>query len=160
MGSLLPNTPGDSVPGDAELGGCVPAECPEIMLFGSLAPGCCRAAQTCGGGVQIAERSWLCLSPDDDRSAEALRVALTAHAGEPLVAEPSCPSQTLAASTLVGCCIAGGTCGVSTEPWTAAAAELGLQLPSACILATEAAEVAGTPVADAGPPPACAGPVP
>jgi hypothetical protein len=105
--------------------------------------------------VQIAERSWLCLSPGDDRAAEALRAALTAHAGEPLVAEPNCPSQALDGAVLAGCCITGGTCGVSTEPWTAAAAELGLQLPNTCILASEAAVVAGAAVVDAGPPPGC-----
>jgi hypothetical protein len=171
VSSLLPNTPADGMPADGmpaedmsadralaggEEGGGGASVCPEVMLFGSLVPGCCRGTQGCGGQLQIGERSWLCVSPGDDRSAEALRDALTAHAGEPLVAEPSCPGQTLLdGATLPGCCIVGGTCGVSTEPWTVAAAELGLQLPSACITTSEAAEIAGTAVSDAGPPPAC-----
>jgi hypothetical protein len=178
VGSLLPSTPGDGELEDGELQdgelqddglqddppggdqGVCAVECPEIVLFGTAVPGCCRGTQACGGRVQIAERSWLCVAPEYDQNAEALRTALTAHAGEPLVAEPSCPSQLLDGTTLAGCCIVGGTCGVSTEPWTVAAAELGLQLPSVCILASEAAEVAGTAVADAGPPPACASSAP
>jgi hypothetical protein len=127
------------------------------MLFGSLIPGCCRGVDSCGGRVQIAERSWLCVPPDYDRTAEALRAALAAHAGEPLVLEPSCPSLSLDGSTLTGCCITGATCGVTTEPWTAAAAGLGLKLPSACILASEAAQIVGTALTDAGPSPACPG---
>lgn len=95
------------------------------------------------------------MAPDYERTAQALRVALAAHAGEPLVIEPSCPSHTFDGSTLAGCCIVGGTCGVSTDVWTAAAAEVGLRLPSACILPSEAAEIVGAAVVDAGPPPAC-----
>jgi hypothetical protein len=102
----------------------------------------------------------LCVPPEYDRTAEALRSVLDARAGEPIVAEPSCPSHMFDGMTLAGCCIAGGTCGVSTEPWTAAIAQLGLRLPSACILASEAAEIARSAVADAGSPPACPGPTP
>jgi hypothetical protein len=160
VGALLPGASAASAPTDDEQARCVAAECPEITLFGSLAPGCCRGAQACGGRLQIAERSWLCVAPEYDRSAAALRAALAAHAGEPLVPEPSCPSETLDGSTLAGCCISGGTCGVSTKPWTAAAAQLGLDLHSACLLASEAAQIAGTAVADAGPPRACPSPSP
>jgi len=155
VSALLPGAAAASAPTDDERGRCVAAECPDIALFGARAAGCCRGAQACGGRVQIAERSWLCVPPDYDRSADALRAVLAAHADEPLVPEPSCPSETLDGSTLAGCCISGGTCGVSTTPWTAAAAQLGLDLHSACILASEAAQIARTAVADAGPPRAC-----
>jgi hypothetical protein len=160
VGSLSPSAPADTRPADE--GRCPAGECPDIMLFGSVAPGCCRGLEACGGSVQIGANSWLCVPPDYDRMAEALRVALAARAGEPLVPDSSCPSETLDGLTLTGCCIADGTCGVSTEPWTAAAAEFGVRLPSVCILASEAVQLAGTAGGDAGSRPACssAGPVP
>ncbi|MEO8179863.1 MAG: hypothetical protein ABI895_13605 [Deltaproteobacteria bacterium] len=154
--ALLPSASAANAPVDDEQGSCVAAECPDIRLFGTLAGGCCRGAQACGGRVQIAERSWLCVPPGYDRSADALRGALAAHAGEPLVPEPSCPSEALDGSMLAGCCISGSTCGVSTQLWTAAAAQLGLNLQSVCILASEAAQITGRAVADAGSPRACA----
>ena len=157
VSALLPSASAADAPVSEEQGSCVPAECPDIRLFGSLAAGCCRGTQGCGGRVQIAARSWLCVPPGYDRSAEALRGAVSAHAGEPLVPEPSCPSAAIDDSMLAGCCISGGTCGVSTQPWTAAAAQLGLNLQSACILASEAAQIAGRALADAGSPRACAG---
>jgi len=158
VAALLPSgVAASSLSGD-EQGSCVATECPDILLFGSLAAGCCIGEQDCGGRVELAERSWLCLPPGYDRTIDLLHAALLAHAGEPLVPEPSCPSQTFDGSTLAGCCISGGTCGVSTEPWTGAVAQLGVGLHSACILTSEAARIAGSAAADAGPPRACASP--
>jgi hypothetical protein len=158
VGALLPSGAAASSPSDDEQGSCDAAECPDVLLFGSLAAGCCVDEQACGGRVQIAERSWLCLPPGYDRNIDVLRTVLVAHAGQPLVPEPSCPSQTFEGSTLAGCCIPGGTCGVSTEPWTGAIAQLGQGLHSACILASEAARIAGSAEVDAGPSRACASP--
>jgi hypothetical protein len=155
VGSLSPNESPESLPVAGE-GHCPAGTCPSIMLFGSLAPGCCRGVDACGGSVKIAENSWLCVPPDYDQTAETLRTTLEARADEPFVPEPGCPSQTFDGATLAGCCIAASTCGVSTELWTAAAAEFGLRLPTTCILASEAAELAGAAVADGGTPPPCA----
>jgi hypothetical protein len=131
------------------------AECPEVTLFGSQAPGCCRTDGACGGRVQIRSRTWLCLAPGADATAEALRGALSRAAAEPVVADSTCPSQTLDGTTLTGCCLATGSCGLDTGTWTAAAAAYGLALPATCLEAREAAALVATPLIDAGPAPSC-----
>ena len=157
VGTLLPSAAANA-PSSEEQASCVAAECPEITLFGAPAAGCCVAEQACGGHVQIAERSWLCLPPGYDRSIDGLRSALAAHAGESIVLEASCPSLILDGSLLVGCCITGGTCGVSTEPWTGLVARLDPGLQTACIPASEAARIVGSAAPDAGSARACASP--
>lgn len=134
---------------------CDPAECPEMLLFGVLAPGCCRFGNLCGGRVQVSERTWACLAPEVNEQGEVLRSALTRAAREPFVADVACPQHTIDGDELAGCCRAG-VCGVDTLPWTRSAASIGLVLPRACLDPREAAELAEEP-ASSTPPPRCRG---
>jgi hypothetical protein len=131
------------------------AECPEVSLFGSPAPGCCRADGACGGRVQIRSRTWVCVQPGADATAEALRGALSRAAAEPVIPDSTCPSQKLVGMTLPGCCRSSGACGLDTQAWTTAAAVYRLTLPAACLDAREAAALVGAPLSDAGPAPSC-----
>lgn len=132
---------------------CDPAECPEMLLFGVFAPGCCRFGNLCGGRVQVSERTWACLAPEVNEQGEVLRSALTRAAREPFVPAAECPGQIIDGDELEGCC-RGGVCGLDTQPWTSAAATLGLVLPRACLDPREAAELAKQPVSNT-PPPRC-----
>lgn len=134
---------------------CSDAQCPELRLFGELAPGCCIADSTCGGQVQIGERTWLCVPQSYDQAAQALSRVLARHAGEPMVLDPSCPSQSLDDVTLAGCCGKGGVCGLNTGPWTKEAARFGRKIPTACISPAEAAQLSGGTGADVGAPRSC-----
>lgn len=156
-----PGSPGDAIDSD-EAGGveptlqpasCDPAECPEMELFGVLAPGCCRFGNLCGGRVQVSERTWACLAPEVNEQGEVLRSALTVAAREPFVVDAECPSHTIDGDELGGCCRAG-VCGIDTQAWTSSAASFGLVLPRACLDPREAAELAEEP-ASSTPPPRC-----
>ena len=129
---------------------CSDEQCPDLPLFGKLAPGCCIGDDGCGGRVQIGERTWLCAPPSYDATAQALSQTLARHAGEPMVLDPSCPSHDLDDGTLAGCCGVGGVCGVNTAPWTREAARVGLKIPTACISLSEAAKLTGETGTDAG----------
>jgi hypothetical protein len=138
---------------DSEPTSCDPAECPEVLLFGALAPGCCRFGNLCGGRVQVSERTSACLAPEVNEQGEALRSALTQASRQPFVSDVACPSHTIDGDELLGCCRAG-VCGVDTQPWTRSAAAFGLLLPRACLDPREAAELADEPPGSA-PPPRC-----
>jgi hypothetical protein len=166
VGSLLPGAaaeegeqPGGAEPLAAETGAageplsCEPAECPEVLLFGVPAPGCCRFGNLCGGRVQVSERTWACLAPEVNEQGEALRSALTRAARQPFEPSATCPSHTIDGDELLGCCRAG-VCGVDTQPWTRSAAAFGLVLPRACLDPREAAELAEQAVSSS-PPPRC-----
>jgi hypothetical protein len=148
---LLPGAPGD----DGAAPACSDDQCPELRLFGELAPGCCIDDASCGGQVQIGERTWLCVPQSYDQAAQALSRVLSRHAGEPMVLDPSCPSEVLDDVTLAGCCGKGGVCGLNTTPWTQEAARVGRKSPTACISTTEAAQLSGATGADAGAPRSC-----
>jgi len=124
-------------------------------MFGKLVPGCCLGDDGCGGQVQLSERTWWCVPQSYDQAAQALSQVLARHAGEPMVLDPSCPSQVLDDVTLAGCCGKGGVCGLNTAPWTAEAARFGQKLPTACISASEAAQLTNATSADAGPARSC-----
>ena len=127
---------------------CSDDQCPELRLFGELAPGCCIDDASCGGQVQIGERTWLCVPQSYDQAAQALSQVLARHAGEPMVLDPSCPSQVVDDVTLAGCCGKGGVCGLNTAPWTREAARFGRKIPTACIAPAEAARLTGATGAD------------
>ena len=93
--------------------------------------------------MQLSERTWWCVPPSYDRAAQALTQVLARHAGEPMVLDPSCPSQVVEDVTLAGCCGKGGVCGLNTAPWTAEAARFGQKIPTACISPAEAAQLTG-----------------
>jgi hypothetical protein len=137
--------------GSLEPASCAPEDCPEVLLFGVLTPGCCRFGNLCGGRVQVSERTWACLGPEVNEQGEALRSALTRAARDPFVPDVTCPSQTIDGDELRGCCRAG-VCGVDTQPWTRSAASFGLVLPRACLDPREAAELAEEPASSAAPP--------
>lgn len=141
---------GDGAVSTLEPASCDPAECPEMLLFGVLAPGCCRFGNLCGGRVQVSERTWACLAPEVNEQGEELRSALTLAARQPFVADVECPSHTIDGDELSGCCRAG-VCGVDTQPWTRSAAAFGLVLPRACLDPREAAELAEQPPSSARP---------
>jgi hypothetical protein len=105
--------------------------------------------------VQIGERTWLCVPPSYDQATQALTRVLARHAGEPMVLDPSCPSQILDDVTLAGCCGKGGVCGLNTAPWTTEAARFGQKIPTACISPAEAAGLTASASADAGPSRSC-----
>jgi hypothetical protein len=132
---------------------CDPAECPEVLLFGVLTPGCCRFGNLCGGRVQVSERTWACLAPEVNEQGEQLRNALARAARDEFEPSTACPSHTIDGDELLGCCRAG-VCGVDTQPWTRSAAAFGLVLPRACLDPREAAELAEQP-ASSRPPPRC-----
>jgi hypothetical protein len=134
---------------------CSNEQCPQLRLFGELAPGCCLGNDGCGGQVQIAERTWLCVPQSYDQAAQALARVLARHAGEPVVADPSCPSQVVDDVTLAGCCGKGGSCGLNTAPWTSEAARFGQKIPTACITPAEAAQLTGMSSAEGGAPRSC-----
>jgi hypothetical protein len=136
-------------------GACSDEQCPELRLLGKLASGCCLGDDSCGGKVQIGERSWVCVPQSYDQAAQALTQVLARHAGEAMVLDPSCPSQVLDDVALAGCCGKGGACGLNTAPWTTEAARYGQKIPTACISPAEAARLTGTASADAGPPRSC-----
>lgn len=132
---------------------CDPAECPEVLLFGVLAPGCCRFGNLCGGRVQVSERTSACLAPEVNEQGEELRNALTRASREPFAPDLACPSHIFDGDELSGCCRAG-VCGVDTQAWTRSAAAFGLVLPRACLDPREAAELAAEPPSSV-PPPRC-----
>lgn len=157
---VSPLLPGAGAAEELEEGGaalepasCAPAECPEVLLFGVLVPGCCRFGNLCGGRVQVSERTSACLAPEVNAQGEELRQALARASREPFVADATCPSHNIDGDELPGCCRAG-SCGVDTQPWTRSAAALGLQLPRACLDLGQAGELANEPVSSA-PPPRC-----
>jgi hypothetical protein len=144
---LLPESASDD---GAATATCSDDQCPELRMFGELAPGCCIGDASCGGQVQIGERTWLCVPQSYEQAAQALSRVLARHGGEPMVLDPSCPSEVLDDVTLAGCCGKGGVCGLNTAPWTQEAARFGRKIPTACISPTEAAQLTGAAGADAG----------
>lgn len=134
---------------------CSDEQCPDLRLFGKMAPGCCLGEDGCGGQVQIEERTWLCVPQSYDQAAQALTQVLARHAGEPMVLDPSCPSQVLDDMSLAGCCGKNGVCGLNTAPWTKEAARFGQKIPTACISPAEAARLTGMASTEAAPPRAC-----
>jgi hypothetical protein len=151
VNGLLPELAGE----DAAAALCSDEQCPELPLFGKLAPGCCLGDDGCGGQVQIGERTWLCVPKSYDQAAQALTRVLARHAGEPTVLDPSCPSQVVDDVTLLGCCGKAGACGLSTAPWTTEAARFGQKIPTACISPAEAAQLTGMSSAEAAAPRSC-----
>lgn len=153
VNALLP----DSAAADDRVASAGPAcsddQCPELRLFGKLVPGCCLGDDGCGGQVQLSERTWWCVPPSYDQAAQALSQVLARHAGEPMVLDPSCPSQVFDDLTLAGCCGASGVCGLNTAPWTTEAARFGQKIPTACISPAEAARLTGA--TSAGSPRSC-----
>jgi hypothetical protein len=133
----------------------VDTECPEVALFGVMVPGCCQVEGECGGRVALGPRSWLCVSPVLDGSTPGLQDALSG-ADEPIVLDASCPDRVVGETTLPGCCSAGATCGVSSQPWVRDFEALGVRLARRCLGADELGEASGAPQADAGPPLSCA----
>jgi hypothetical protein len=134
---------------------CGVDECPDIPLFGSIAPGCCQLGGECGGRIDVASRTWLCVSPAVDSNTQQLQAALSGPDG-PIVLDPSCPDQVVAGTTLPGCCSPAGTCGVSSEPWASAFEMFGVELARTCLGAEELGGAGGAPLADVAPAPACA----
>jgi hypothetical protein len=151
VSGLLPEPAGE----DGAAAACSDEQCPELRLFGKLAPGCCLGNEECGGQIQLSERTWLCVPQSYDQAAQALSQVLARHTGEPMVLDPSCPSQVLDDVTLAGCCGKGGVCGLNTAAWTAEAARFGQKIPTACISPAEAARLTGTSGTDAGTPRSC-----
>jgi hypothetical protein len=137
---------------------CIDEECPDLMLLGALAPGCCQLDGSCGGRVQVAERTQLCVPPSVQDSTGMLQETLSVAAQEPYVEDRTCPMGILDGSRLPGCCRAVGRCGLYTEAWTQSAAAYGFELPAACLDAREAATLVDAHLADAGPPQRCARP--
>lgn len=137
---------------------CSDEECPELMLLGTPAPGCCQLDGSCGGRLRVAERTQLCVPPSVQDSTGILHETLSSAAQEPFVKDQTCPSGHLKGTTLPGCCRAVGRCGLYTEAWTKSAAAYGVALAAACLDEREAASLVNDPFADAGPPQHCSRP--
>jgi hypothetical protein len=115
-----------------------------MPFMGSTIPGCCQGSGECGGQLPL-DGSFLCLAPNADTLVNGLNTAFAGITPAPVLLDPACPSVTLAGTPLAGCCDRTGVCGVSTQAWGRAAAQLGLKVPSSCLTPDEASRVPGIP---------------
>jgi hypothetical protein len=126
----------------------VAANCAELQLFGSAAPGCCQASGECGGSV-VYMGTPFCAPPNIEQVAAQIAAPFEELDEEAIVTADECPGTTFQGATIPGCCDQTGVCGVSTETFASSNPDSSLpfDIPVTCISEAEAQMIGVVPAA-------------